>query len=150
VSFTNLNSLCANCGYRLGLHSGDVKSKCPTEWFVNQTEGGNNVLFKGSKTFWKDKVRKSVTKLNKSWEDINMQTKIPEKEDLVNAPRHYNQSIETIDYIRCYLGEEGYISYLQGNCIKYLSRCGFKGNKIQDLEKCRFYLERMIKALKKV
>ena len=64
--------------------------------------------------------------------------------DNVNHPPHYNQGgIECIEAIKAALGD-GFVSYLRGNCIKYLWRCEHKGG-IEDLRKAAFYLDRAIK-----
>jgi DNA polymerase III delta prime subunit len=59
--------------------------------------------------------------------------------DDVNSPAHYTQgSMETIEAI------EGLnLNYHQGNIIKYVSRYNMKGG-IQDLQKARWYLDRLI------
>ncbi|MCS5550265.1 MAG: DUF3310 domain-containing protein [Gammaproteobacteria bacterium] len=57
--------------------------------------------------------------------------------DAVN-PCHYKKgNIEVIDFI---LDQK--MSYLEGNIIKYVSRYKFK-NGIEDLEKARWYLEKL-------
>lgn len=64
--------------------------------------------------------------------------------DMVNSPPHYNQAgIECLDAIGAATGE-GYEYYLQGNIIKYLWRYRYK-NGVEDLNKAKFYLERLIK-----
>ena len=66
--------------------------------------------------------------------------------DSVNHPPHYNQGgIECIEAIKAALGD-GFVSYLRGNCIKYLWRCEHKGG-IEDLKKAAFYLDRAIKEM---
>jgi len=68
------------------------------------------------------------------------------KPDNVNHPAHYNQGgIECIDAIKAALGD-GFVSYLRGNCIKYLWRCEHKGG-IEDLRKAAWYLDRAIKEM---
>jgi hypothetical protein len=60
--------------------------------------------------------------------------------DPVNHPPHYKVGgIETIDFI-----EAKGLGYNLGNVVKYLTRADHKGNKVQDLEKARWYLEREI------
>lgn len=60
--------------------------------------------------------------------------------DLVNHPPHYKVGgVETIDFI-----EAKGLGYNLGNVVKYLTRADHKGNKVQDLEKARWYLEREI------
>tara|TARA_R100001086_G_scaffold212573_1_gene128486 strand:- start:248 stop:565 length:318 start_codon:yes stop_codon:yes gene_type:complete len=63
--------------------------------------------------------------------------------DMVNSPPHYNQAgVECIEAIRA-ATDEGYEYYLQGNIIKYLWRYRYK-NGVQDLEKARWYLDKLI------
>lgn len=63
--------------------------------------------------------------------------------DEVNHPSHYTVGgIETIDFI-----EAKGLDYNLGNVVKYVSRADQKGNKLQDLEKARWYLERAISNL---
>ena len=64
--------------------------------------------------------------------------------DPVNHPAHYTQGgIECIDALKAALGFEGFKSYCRGNIIKYLWRTEHK-NKVQDLKKARWYLDRLI------
>lgn len=67
--------------------------------------------------------------------------------DNVNKPSHYNQgSIETIDGIRAALGE-GFADYCRGNVLKYVWRCGLKGDGVEDLRKAATYLQWAIEAM---
>jgi len=60
--------------------------------------------------------------------------------DNVNHPAHYKVGgIETIDFI-----EAKKLNYNLGNVVKYLTRADHKGNRSQDLEKARWYLDREI------
>jgi len=64
--------------------------------------------------------------------------------DAVNHPPHYKVGgIETIDFI-----EAKGLSYNLGNVIKYISRADHKGERRENLEKARWYLEREISKLK--
>ena len=66
--------------------------------------------------------------------------------DMVNSPAHYTKSgIETIDIIES-VTDDGFESYLQGNILKYLCRYKYK-NGVEDLEKARWYLNRLIKTI---
>ena len=59
-------------------------------------------------------------------------------------PPHYNQTgIECIDAISAATGD-GYKYYLQGNIMKYLWRFDYKDKPVQDLEKAKWYLDRLI------
>lgn len=63
--------------------------------------------------------------------------------DMVNNPAHYTfGGIETIDFI-----EAKQLNYHCGNVIKYVSRAGKKGERLEDLKKARWYLEREITRL---
>ena len=67
--------------------------------------------------------------------------------DLVNHPAHYTSGdIECIDAIRAQLGDDGYISYCQGNVVKYLWRWKRKGG-LQDLKKAQTYLSWMVEEV---
>ena len=65
---------------------------------------------------------------------------------MVNNPPHYNKAnIECIEAIRA-ATNEGYGYYLQGNILKYVWRYRYKGG-VEDLEKAKFYLDRLIKEV---
>jgi len=62
------------------------------------------------------------------------------KEDVINHPSHYTRDkIEVIDFI-----EDQQLPYHLGNVIKYVARAGHKGDKLEDLKKARWYLDRYI------
>jgi len=68
---------------------------------------------------------------------------------MVNHPPHYNKAnIECIDAIRA-ATNEGYGYYLQGNILKYVWRYRYKGG-VEDLEKAKFYLDRLIKEVESI
>ncbi len=65
------------------------------------------------------------------------------EQDMVNHPKHYNESgIECIDALEAMLGD-GFESYLQGNIVKYLWRYKYK-NGSEDLKKAQWYLNKLI------
>lgn len=65
------------------------------------------------------------------------------KQDNVNHPPHYKVGgIEVIDFI-----EAKKFNYNLGNVIKYVSRADHKGNRLEDLKKARWYLDREIGSL---
>lgn len=67
---------------------------------------------------------------------------IPKEGDVVEHPPHYcDGGIETIDFIKAKLGEEGFVSYCMGNVIKYISRAGKKGDFLEDLQKAQVYMD---------
>jgi hypothetical protein len=60
--------------------------------------------------------------------------------DLVNHPPHYKVGgIETIDFI-----EAKKLNYNLGNAVKYIARADHKENRLQDLQKAKWYIEREI------
>lgn len=62
------------------------------------------------------------------------------KEDVINHPSHYTRGkIEVIDFI-----EDQQLPYHLGNVIKYIARAGYKGDKLEDLKKAKWYLDRYI------
>lgn len=69
--------------------------------------------------------------------------------DMVSHPQHYNQGgIECIDAIKAAtVGKTGIEAFCVGNAIKYLWRFEEK-NGLQDVEKAKWYIERLIKELK--
>ena len=65
---------------------------------------------------------------------------LPKQEDVINHPSHYTRGkIEVIDFI-----EDQQLPYHLGNVIKYIARAGHKGDKLEDLKKARWYLDRYI------
>jgi hypothetical protein len=67
-------------------------------------------------------------------------TMIEPQPDPVNHPWHYKVGgIETIDFI-----EAKGLTYHLGNAVKYISRADHKGNRKQDLEKAKWYIDRAI------
>ena len=70
---------------------------------------------------------------------------MPKEEDNINHPAHYTQgTIECIDAIESSMTPEEFRGYLKGCQIKYLWRYQHKGG-MEDLKKCRWYLDRLIK-----
>lgn len=64
--------------------------------------------------------------------------------DSVNKPAHYNQSgIECIEAIEASMSNEQFCGYLKGNIMKYMWRYEDK-NKIEDLKKAQWYLNKLI------
>ena len=74
----------------------------------------------------------------------------PMVNDPVNHPAHYQSSngLEAIDVIETFTEElVGYEAVDTGNVLKYMLRWK-KKNGLQDLEKAKWYLERLIKRVK--
>ena len=60
--------------------------------------------------------------------------------DNINNPRHYTNHPSGIECIQI----TEYLDFCTGNAIKYLWRAGLKENKIEDLKKARYYVNRLI------
>ncbi len=73
-------------------------------------------------------------------------TKKTESEtDKIN-PEHYKTGgIETFDYLKAKLTAEELKGFCKGNIIKYITRADQK-NKKEDLEKAKWYLEKLIRS----
>lgn len=64
--------------------------------------------------------------------------------DIINHPSHYaeGRKYEPIDVI-----EDWGLDYHLGTVVKYVSRAGRKDDELQDLKKCRWFLDRKIRNL---
>jgi hypothetical protein len=65
----------------------------------------------------------------------------------VNHPSHYGGADNPYEAIKVIEAWE--LGFNLGNTVKYVSRAGKKGSKIEDLKKARFYLDREISNLEK-
>ena len=66
--------------------------------------------------------------------------------DPVNHPAHYTShpsGLECIDVTE-------WMNFNLGNAVKYIWRCGMKGDLIEDLRKARWYLDREIDRRERV
>jgi hypothetical protein len=94
------------------------------------------------------RAKVAATKVSKPMKLIAVSTSnksVNSKADMVNHPPHYKAGgIETIDFI-----EAKGLGYNLGNVVKYVSRADLKGNKMEDLQKARWYLDRAIANLGK-
>lgn len=60
--------------------------------------------------------------------------------EMVNHPSHYNKGkYEVIDVI-----DDWNLDFSLGNAIKYIARCNYKENKIEDLKKAVWYIQHEI------
>lgn len=68
----------------------------------------------------------------------------------VTQPDHYNKgAIEAIEAIKASMPDGEFKGYLKGNALKYLWRYDYKGKPVEDLRKCRWYIERLIQEVNK-
>jgi len=69
----------------------------------------------------------------------------PYETDMVNNPTHYTAGgIETIDFI-----EAKKLGYNLGNAVKYISRSDLKGDRLENLKKAQWYLNREVNNITK-
>ena len=99
----------------------------------------------------KAKMKSAATKGN--WKTITVSTSnrpilpksLKDALDMVNHPSHYKVGgIETIDFI-----EAKDLGYHLGNVVKYISRADHKDNKLENLKKAQWYLNRAVSNLEK-
>ena len=80
----------------------------------------------------------------------NMSIRKQKKVEPVDQPEHYNKgAIEAIEAIKASMPEQEFNGYLKGNALKYLWRYDYKGKPVEDLRKCRWYIDRLIKEINK-
>ena len=71
--------------------------------------------------------------------------------DAVQRPPHYNNgSYECITAIEASMSSIEIQGYCKGNCIKYLWRYQYKGKPLEDLQKAKWYLDKLITAQEKL
>lgn len=57
-----------------------------------------------------------------------------------STPKHYQAKVDVIDFCKGYD-----LNFNEGNVIKYISRCKYKDNRLDDLKKALDYVQREIK-----
>lgn len=88
-----------------------------------------------------DPFKKEVNRVTKVLDTVGVSYTV----DVVNHPPHYKVGgIEVIDFI-----ESKGLTYNLGNVVKYVSRADHKGNKLEDLKKAQWYLNREVANLEK-
>ena len=71
-------------------------------------------------------------------------------QDQVNHPAHYTRGpVEVIETIESAIQDAPDMptAYCHGNAIKYLLRLWLKGEPLENAQKCRWYLDRLIAKL---
>lgn len=66
-------------------------------------------------------------------------------DEKVNHPQHYggDTTYETIKVLEAWLEPSEFRGFLVGNAIKYLSRAGKKGSRLEDEAKAQWYVDRL-------
>ena len=75
-----------------------------------------------------------------------------EQKEMVNHPAHYQSEagIEVIDVMEAFTADlKGAEAVNTSQVIKYILRWKNKEKPLQDLKKCKWYLERLIKHVEK-
>lgn len=67
--------------------------------------------------------------------------------ETVNHPPHYGGADNPYEAIKVI--EAWHLGFCLGNAIKYISRAGKKADRIEDLKKARWYLDREIQNSEK-
>ena len=122
-----------NKAFPVGFYSLNIEPHTSTIW--KQIENPNLAT---------DKEIEQV--INEEYEKDSLINK--DKQDMIN-PSHYKKGgIETIDYMKAKSTPEEFKGHLRLTALKYLSRYGQKDNELQELEKAKWYLDRLIQELK--
>lgn len=66
----------------------------------------------------------------------------------INHPTHYGGAENTYEAIKVI--EAWHLGFNLGNVVKYISRAGKKGNKLEDLKKAQWYLQHEIEKLESI
>lgn len=125
---------------------GSIDDATPTQWDKARMQYVKSIdeRIVEEESHWTDNVRDEET-YRPTLDDLTGRV----FSDMVDKPAHYNKGgIECIDYIEQQLGE-GFIEYCEGNVHKYLHRWRYK-NGSEDLQKARWYLQRMIQKVLEV
>jgi hypothetical protein len=77
---------------------------------------------------------------------IEFNIKENRKKEMVDHPNHYGGEDNPYEAIKVI--EDWDLGFNLGNAVKYIARADKKGNKLQDLEKSSWYINREIKKLK--
>lgn len=96
---------------------------------------------------WLDRYNSLKDNQNKDYEKAAKKT----KEDTIHHPSHYQGAygLEAYDVIKNFSADlSGEMAFDQGNAIKYLLRWP-KKNGVEDLKKCREYIDNLIKKCEK-
>lgn len=62
----------------------------------------------------------------------------------VGGDHYRRQAVQPWDAMQAWLTREAFAGFLRGNAIKYLARAGSKGPALEDLQKARHYLDKLI------
>lgn len=74
-----------------------------------------------------------------------MEFEFEQTNDPVRRPGHYTGGkVECIEAIEAAFGERDLMGFCEGNAMKYLWRHDKKGHPVEDLQKAKWYIDRLI------
>ena len=92
----------------------------------------------------KELEEKAQQRVQETKDILEAITKPAAAADVVNSPEHYNMlDIEAINLIEMSMTKEEFLGYLKGNVLKYIIRYKHKGKAGEDLDKGKWYLDRL-------
>lgn len=120
------------------------------DWCMKHCKNGvsfSSDEYKNLPLMWEEASEENTDVTSKENQETHSTTTPP---SMVEHPQHYNQGgIECIDAANAMVS--GYTDAIDASLswqvIKYLWRHPFKAKPIEDLKKCQWYLERLIKYL---
>lgn len=118
--------------------------------FIRDKLNGGDCICFGGLWEWVDEAKWQCDRSHPVWQElrrmlaaIKWRERRMEMTDNINHPPHYTAgTIEVIDAI-----EDWQLGFHLGNVVKYVARCAHKGNKLDDLRKASWYLQRHIARL---
>lgn len=69
------------------------------------------------------------------------------KDKQVGGDHYLKLGIQPWDAMESWMTREEFVGFLRGNAIKYVARSGHKGNTLEDYQKARHYLDKLIQLL---
>ena len=92
----------------------------------------------------KELEEKAQQRVQETKDILEAITKPAAAPDAVNSPEHYNKlDVEAINLIEMSMTKEEFLGYLKGNVLKYIIRYKHKGKAGEDLDKGKWYLDRL-------
>ena len=120
---------------------------CPVPWATKPYPTGAQLEQEYRYTDWVSKTFLTEDRNSNFLRENTIPLRPELQPDLVNHPPHYaDGGIECIESIEAQLSPEEYRGYLRGNCAKYLWRCMLKGDPLENLLKCEWYLKCLIRT----
>ena len=92
----------------------------------------------------KELEEKAQQRVQETKDILEAITKPAAAPDAVNSSEHYNMlDVEAINLIEMSMTKEEFLGYLKGNVLKYIIRYKHKGKAGEDLDKGKWYLDRL-------